>query len=192
MQFINRPCFWSKAVLRPQPALHWINKSSYSFLIRILHSGTAKNIEIQFFTLFGGSPIPSWCLREREGGRGGTIHQSCHSLPVLGVTCYKVITLLFSVTSSVRHYCSECSTQITVCQARSSRSIASCTHHTQRAAMGGSIMEEWLVGVWHEVSFTITDWLVATCKGRWDNNGSINNSSGTCCCMQLAWSPPAA
>ena len=51
-------------------------------------------------------------------------------------------------------------------------------------------MEQWLVGVLHEVSFTITGWLVATCKGRWDNNGSFNNMSRTCCCMWLAWIPP--
>ena len=47
-------------------------------------------------------------------------------------------------------------------------------------------MEQWLVGIWHKVSFTITDWLVATRKGRWDNNDSINTTSRKCCCMQLA------
>ena len=50
-------------------------------------------------------------------------------------------------------------------------------------------MEQGLVGVWHEVSFTITDWLVATRKGRWDNNGSVNNTSRTCCC-DLPEDPP--
>ena len=49
-------------------------------------------------------------------------------------------------------------------------------------------MEQWLVGVWHEVSFTISDWLFATCKWRLDNNGSVNNTSRTGCCMRLAWS----
>ena len=44
--------------------------------------------------------------------------QVIHIWSVLSVT---VITLLFSVTSSVRHYCSECSNHTTVRQARSLR-----------------------------------------------------------------------
>ena len=59
---------------------------------------------------------------------------------VLGVTHYKVQRycnhITFPVMSSVRHYWSECSNHITVCQARSLRYIASRTHHTQRLGMG--------------------------------------------------------
>ena len=53
-----------------------------------------------------------------------------------GVT---LITLVFSVTSSVKHYCSERCNHITVRQACSLRYIASRTHHTQGAGGGGCV-----------------------------------------------------
>ena len=72
--------------------------------------------------------------------------------------------------SSVRHYCSECSNHITVRQTCCLHSIASFISpnsivalNTQNRLGGGglqgqdrgpSIMKQWLVGVWHKVSFT--------------------------------------
>ena len=59
-----------------------------------------------------------------------------------------VITLLFSVMSSVRHYCSECSNHITVCKARSLLYIAIRTHHTQGAGAGAGDVDNGTVIGW--------------------------------------------
>ena len=88
--------------------------------------------------------------------------------------CFQCLTLPFSVTSSIRHYCCECSNHIAVRQ-------ACCLRYIAR-------LISW--GCFNEVSLTITNWLVATHKGRWDNVAASTTRAEHAAAYDLPEDPP--